>query len=175
MINSRLIEKKAKLLLDKAGLFEVPIDINKVADLLNIEVIENDPDDDGLSGALIRNEDKTIIYINKTHSDARKRFTLAHELGHFILHKSEKSFVDGKKTQVLLRANTGGVKNNMETEANIFAASILMPEFLIKKLYGELLFAKGPNEDDVIIKMSETFKVSYQAMGYRFVNLGYGI
>ncbi|MFY9462932.1 MAG: ImmA/IrrE family metallo-endopeptidase [Candidatus Sungiibacteriota bacterium] len=67
-------------------------------------------------------ESKAEIYINNDYSSERKRFTLAHELGHFILHPNEEK----------LRVDTydyskGTQDSSDETEANYFAASLLMP------------------------------------------------
>lgn len=68
-------------------------------------------------------QDIAEIYLNKDFSSARKIFTLAHELGHYMLHsKDRKLRVDvfdySKDTQESIE----------ETEANYFAASLLMPK-----------------------------------------------
>jgi len=82
------------------------------------------------------NENSRIGY-NSFESEVRQRFTLAHELGHFILHSDNKDdylFVDNAK--VMFRTNkTSNQDYRREREANIFAASILMPQSLIKDVF----------------------------------------
>lgn len=57
-----------------------------------------------------------LIVINEQNNEQRNRFTICHEIGHIILHKT---FQDSKR---------------LEKEANMFAARILMPIILIKEL-----------------------------------------
>lgn len=72
------------------------------------------------------NREHSTIYLNQNHSQERQTFTLAHELGHYRLHKGARLRID----KYDYRANTKMAKE--ETEANYFAASLLMPkaEFL---------------------------------------------
>ncbi len=77
-----------------------------------------------------KNDNKPTIYIKKTLPDTRKRFTLAHELGHFVLHK---------KAGVKFRLDGFDYSSDAdyaleETEANFFAATILVPKEELKKL-----------------------------------------
>ena len=176
MLNFKLIDNKALSLLKRSGeLGTPPVNLNNVLSFLDLNLVPNDPDDDGLSGALLREEESATVFVNETHSELRQRFTIAHEIGHYVLHKGEKSFVDGTRTQLLLRSNTG-VKNQMETEANAFGAALLMPEPLLRKEY-EKYILENPNasQDKIIMTLSDVFNVSFQSMGYRLTNLGYGI
>src|SRR5579859_7422759 len=67
---------------------------------------------------------KTAIYLNNSLGLARRTFTLAHELGHFILnHQGDQQYRIDKFNY---GQNTEGAKQ--ETEANYFAASFLMPK-----------------------------------------------
>jgi len=77
-----------------------------------------------------KNSDKPTIYIKKTLPDTRKRFTLAHELGHYVLHKKEgvKFRLDG------FDYSNDSKYAEEETEANFFAATILVPKDELKKL-----------------------------------------
>jgi IrrE N-terminal-like domain len=62
------------------------------------------------------------IYLNSEQSDTTKTFTLAHELGHFLLHKEKDNFrID------LQDYSEEGDPENQETEANYFAGALLMP------------------------------------------------
>ncbi|WP_415720585.1 ImmA/IrrE family metallo-endopeptidase [Photobacterium ganghwense] len=67
--------------------------------------------------------DQWVVTINSLHHPRRQRFTFAHELAHFFLHRKEKfEFSDA----VFFRAEN--VKSHMETEANNFAGALLMPK-----------------------------------------------
>ena len=68
----------------------------------------------------------------------RKRFTIAHEIAHFILHSDQ--LVRGDIEETLYR---GGLSDRLETEANKLAADILMPLSLIEKLIGEGALHRG--------------------------------
>lgn len=70
-----------------------------------------------------------VILVNQNDAPYRQRFTIAHELSHFILHKF---FIgDGIQEDPLYRS---GLSNTMERQANRLAANILMPLSLVKQL-----------------------------------------
>lgn len=100
--------------------------------------------------------DKYIIAVNKRHHKNRQRFTIAHELGHYMLkHVS-------KKDGIMYRNDDS---NPYEIEANTFAAEILMPAAVIRNM----IF-----EQDIITveELAHKLWVSEQAMFYRLRNLG---
>lgn len=76
--------------------------------------------------------DKKKIYVNKDDSPNRRRFTIAHELGHYLMHKTY--IKNESKYKVLLRRPLDD-KNYApeEKEANCFAAYLLVPDELLKK------------------------------------------
>lgn len=108
--------------------------------------------------------DKYNILVHSGDPDNRKRFTLAHELGHFFLHKDvikkERLIVD-LKAAVLYRTSENP-NDIVEQEANAFAAELLMPEDIVRKLR---LTEKDTD------KLAEIFSVSVVAMWYRLTNL----
>ena len=69
--------------------------------------------------------DFDLVLPNHT-SPARDRFTIAHELGHYFLHSAQ------GRTPIVARRNGSGTA---ETEANYFAAALLMPEGEVKKVW----------------------------------------
>ena len=75
-------------------------------------------------------EGTPIIGVNALHHPNRQRFTVAHECGHLILHKAQitKEVHVDKDFPMLMRdsVSAAGV-NEMEIEANVFAAELLMP------------------------------------------------
>ncbi|MEO7577122.1 MAG: ImmA/IrrE family metallo-endopeptidase [Massilia sp.] len=109
-----------------------PVDVDKIAEWLGIEVDESiDESKPGTIGHIQLTGSGPKVWINprKNAYSARRRFTLAHEIAHFCLHlsHSRKAFVD-------TRANMGRSEsywNIEESEANSFAAELLMPKKLI--------------------------------------------
>lgn len=148
---------------------DVPVKIDNIVKGLNIDLVNYTFDED-ISGVLVLNDSHSTIGINQAHSEVRKRFTIAHELGHFVLHKDQGNmFVD----KVLYRKSFEGytVKDErLEREANYFAANILMPANVINR------YIETNNidfyEDSDLQKMAKAFGVSSSAMTYRLINLG---
>ena len=69
------------------------IDILKIANHLNVDV-QSAILDNSISGLFVIKDSKPYIRYNVTESERRKRFTIAHELGHFVLHKDIPLFID---------------------------------------------------------------------------------
>lgn len=153
-----------------------PVDVIRIAESHGIEV-KVDPVDDDLSGFLYRepNTGRTVIGVNSTHHENRQNFTIAHELGHFLLHEAETVHLDSKSAGYTLqlrspRSATG--ENINEREANLFAAELLMPaKFLKKDLRKKDLDLL--EDDSIIRELAKKYKVSVQALTIRLANLGY--
>lgn len=140
-----------------------PFDIFSYVGTINdIKLIDEYLEDD-ISGIIERFSNYFQITLNKYHSRLRKRFTLAHELGHFCLHKNY--LAENKKIQdnILFRKQSN--TNRIELEANEFAAELLMPKFEFEK--------EIKNGNNTIEKLSDCFQVSYAAVKYRAFKLGY--
>ena len=146
-------------LIDSKGLKSVPLDVTAVARLLGIEVIE-EPMDDDVSGFLEKRGDNWFAGVNSYHHPVRKRFTLAHEIGHFVLHRREQETFEDRT--FARRANN---PTRMEREADAFAASLLMPENAVRWEIANGL----RNLND----LANAFNVSSLAMRYRLQSLGY--
>ncbi|GJL59728.1 MAG: hypothetical protein NPIRA03_25850 [Nitrospirales bacterium] len=104
------------------------IDVEGIAALKNVCVREDILE--GCEGRLVRKGNCGIITVNtNTREVGKKRFTIGHELGHFELHgKKNSSFICSKKDVQPL----GSFNVSPETEANEFAAELLMPEDMFK-------------------------------------------
>lgn len=146
----------------------MPVDLDKLCNDLGIDLSYVDMIDE-ISGEVECREDGSFaINVNKRHHPNRQRFTIAHELGHFIHHRS--LIGDGIDDNKAYRSvDTGKYYNKNitpyhEREANRFAASLLMPKDKVIK-------CKKSNIST--IKMAEHFKVSQAAMSYRLRELGY--
>lgn len=162
-------EAAAKVLLEKFEIKHAPIDIMDVARRKGLEVKPFDLGE--VSGVLHINKDLGIIGFNPKDSKVRQRFTIAHELGHFQMHRSTSSiFIDNNFNQVYYRdkkSSTGELLK--EQEANAFAAAILMPEDLLVKEIANYKF--DLSDESAFIDLAKLFNVSVQAMIYRISNL----
>ncbi len=136
---------------------QAPVDVFGIADALGLQVWEDDINP--FSGKLKRDtlhggSAGYSIIVNAVEPSARKRFTVAHEIAHFILHSDQ--LLKGDIEETLYR---GGLSDRLETEANKLAADILMPLSLIEKLMGD-----GKRS---IEELAEALEVSKTAIGIR--------
>ena len=150
---------------------QLPINIESIAKSRGL-LIKPYPLGNDVSGLLAIENGKAVIGVNHTESRVRRRFTIAHELGHYELHREEgKLFID-KDFKMFRSQTSGNTPHNqkLEQEANTFAASILMPEYLVKVEAEKLAFDVGSEE--AIQILSKKFDVSTTAMCIRLANLG---
>ena len=167
----RAIERQAEKLLRDSGAWRVPVPIEYVAEALNLRT-DASVHGEGVSGVLVVEGRRGAIGYNPTHPPVRQRYTIAHELGHYILHVKDLAqqslFID---RYVAFRADQSSQGNDsQEVEANAFGAALLMPERLVR----EEIRARGfdlDDEDDTAA-LAKRFRVSTSAMSYRLVNLG---
>lgn len=116
------------------------------------------------------------IVVNRANAPLRKRFTMAHELGHLLMHNFTTPHADANSAfKVRLRdslSSDGSVLE--EIEANQFAAELLIPEELLLPRLRELGFDYGSEEVDVqkkLASLAKAFGVSMQALQVRLANL----
>jgi Zn-dependent peptidase ImmA (M78 family) len=162
-------ERAASQLLEDLNVQDAPVPVAKIAEDLRIAVRE-EPFEGEMSGVLYRRDDgRIVIGVNETHADARKRFTIAHEIGHSKLHR-DVLFVDGLVHRDLKSSQAVDPK---EIEANAFAAELLMPrEWVMREIAKLVPVGTSMNPAKVARELAQIFEVSEQAMGYRLVNLG---
>lgn len=169
IINSFIEQKSEKLLID-SKCYSAPVIIEKCAKHLGINLESLELDDDVAGFLLLKDNNVANIGYNKNHVLNRRRFTIAHEIAHYILHaKNSKLFVD-KEEKVLYRdGNSSTGELVQEREANAFAAALLMPQKLILQ---EVEKYKRESTEKFISSLAKTFKVSQQAITIRLTNLG---
>lgn len=173
----RRSRKAAEDVLARSAKPTLPIDVFAVARKYAL-VIEK-PMSEDLSGMLVplekRIRGKTwMIVVNSTHPRVRQRFTVAHELGHLLLHDYTTPHADsGFKVRFRdLRSSDGSVKE--EIEANQFAAELLMPSALVLKRVRAAGLEYAPVTDDegeLIAGLAREFAVSAQAFSIRLSSL----
>ena len=113
-----------------------------------------------------------IIGVNALHHPNRQRFTLAHEVGHLVLHRTEitrQIHVDKGFPMLMRNAISATGVEEMEVEANFFAAELLMPEaFLAHSLQGQSF---DIDDEGTVSALAKEYKVSTAAMRFRLGNL----
>lgn len=138
---------------------ESPIKTVPIARDMGLRVYRTRSWPDHISGQIIRSgksggSSGYAIYTNAKHPQTRRRFTVAHEIAHFVLHRE--LIGDGIEHDALYRSALGGP---LEAEANRLAADILMPWHLLHEAIVEDGLAVG--------KLAATFNVSKNAMAIR--------
>jgi len=150
-----------------------PVDVEEVAKFLKVPIVEMHLGSD-VSGMLVTNAKSASICVAETDAETRRRFTVAHEIGHLFLrhqfepgehvHVDRGNFISHRG----VRASQG--IDPKEIEANQFAASLLMPITLLR---GELAqIPQRPLFDTHVMQLAKRFNVSEQAMTIRLSGLG---
>lgn len=170
----RAARQQGETLAETQNLANGWVDVDLVAARLGLEVVSMDLGED-VSGLLVSKGTSTLIAVQKSDHVNRRRFTIAHEIGHYCLRHQ---FEPGEHVHVdrghLItprnsRSSTG--IDPKEIEANQFAACLLMPSKLLSRRIAELAVASL--RDDHVQRLAEEFRVSEQAMTIRLSTLGY--
>jgi Zn-dependent peptidase ImmA (M78 family) len=155
-MSSVFCRDRARRILEDLGMTEPPIDVEAVARRLGLEV-RYVLRPVGFEGRLIR--ERMVIEVNQRNHRHKQRFTISHEIGHFVLaHSPVFSSFDDRGI-----ADPGRVN---ERQANAFASELLMPESAVRAYWSKVRRLERPND-----KMAEAFEVSPQAMWYRLEEL----
>lgn len=147
-----------------------PVDVRAVADSMGIKVTEEIFPTNKVSGFLKQlPEGKVLVVVNKKHPEERKRFTIAHEIGHFALHALESLHVDDALTAqpaYFRDAESSKATKLKEIEANQFAAELLMPSDEIQGFAMEKI-RMGKSVDEAVEELAKQYKVSMVAMAIK--------
>lgn len=164
--------KQATKVLAEYRIQTVPVPVDEIAVALGAKVSYEPFDEkDEISGVLYRTDDRVVIGINSTHPKTRQRFSIAHEIGHLVMHKGA-LFVD-KTVRINRDANSSKAVDQKEIQANQFAAELLMPESLVLEEVNKRLKKKSKLSELVLIDdLAAVFGVSAQSMEFRLINLG---
>jgi Zn-dependent peptidase ImmA (M78 family) len=172
----RQIKLKADELRRESRASKVPINVQAIAEFLGMQV-SFQPFKPELSGVLLKEETRTVIGVNSAQASTRQRFTIAHEIGHYVLAHKGEIFVDQtvRRQAVTIRRDNKsslGTDGN-ERDANAFAAELLMPEELVYDAVRKHLNKAGDIDPETLVsKLAIEFDVSSEAMQYRLTNLG---
>ncbi len=147
----------------------LPIDVEAIIVAHNI-AIRKRPLEETVSGMLVVKKDHATIGVNESHHPNRQRFTLAHELGHFLLHSNSSSvFIDA--SPIFFRDETSSEGSKLqEIEANAFAAELLMPENTLRRVINNQPL--DAFDEGAVRRLAAQFGVSTQAITIRLTKLG---
>lgn len=163
--------KLAAMVLSQIGDLSRPVPVREIASAVGIYEIREEALSK-IEGALITTEEKRegAILVNVNGSEERKRFTISHELGHYLnpWHKprTPEGFKCSSRDMAAERFNKGDRATQMEVEANEFAAELLMPKAQLR-----LFIKRRPGIDiDHILAIGKRFEVSREAAGRCYIH-----
>lgn len=158
-----------KILVDtKKHTYTIPVDVAKVAERFGILVQEIQLSD--ADGALTKEENEPFkASLKLFQSEHRKRFTLAHEIGHFVKDYQNYGWQD-KMGELVHRSQLSSLgKDPDEIWANTYAATLLMPASALKTVYNK--FCNVMDSEDVEGYLADVFNVSPESMHYRLLSV----
>ena len=160
---------KTKEILEKYKNF-APVPIINIADELGIDVYETNDFENSQSGSIKKEGEKFVIYVNAKHPTTRKKFTIAHEIAHFLEHQNfferEEEHVSLSRQPAVLNSREDNENEKMEIEANQVAAELLMPKDI---------FIKAWETADKVSDVADKFGVSQSAAALRGAKLCYSM
>lgn len=141
----------------------VPVNLGALARQLGVELDQEAMEED-VSGYIHHTEGRWRIAVNSNHARTRQRFTIAHELGHYVLHRNRlgRGTNDTRAYRVdATRAfYNSAIERKHERQANQFAAALLMPEDMVVSVHN--IYRNNDPE-----MMAKFFGVSPAAMRIR--------
>lgn len=157
----------------QGGVFPIPVPIREWAFALDITAIEA-LETEGFEGGLLMYSDRNAgtILVNEAAGERRQRFTIGHELAHFLLPwhtpRNGQAFLCSAKDMAVFGPKRGGDRyTEMEAQANRFSAGILMPAAPFRTD----LRARRHLEVAHIVELADRYDVSKEAMARRCVDL----
>lgn len=171
-MNVHLARGAAERLVDQMNIAVAPVDVVAVASALGLQILREDLEDD-VSGLLISKSSSATIVVRKHDAPVRRRFTIAHEIGHFVLQhhlqRNELVHTDDQEQVIYRSPRAYPGMDPIEVQANQFAAALLMPTRLIRH---HLAQTPRPLSEQVVNDLSLRFEVSAQAMTIRLTGMG---
>lgn len=152
------LENLTSRILINNDMYNIPVDPIKIAKTYDIEVYQGELDNK-VAGAIryYKENNKFEILVNKKDSMVKKRFTIAEELGYYILYEEKL-----KKEEIHVNL-IDKIINKEEKEVEYFAGALLVNKTLLENVY---------NSNSTILELAQLFKVSISSMTLRLNILG---
>ncbi len=163
-------EALAAGILKQVPVMPIPVPISEIALALGIVEIKEEALE-GFEGGLIAFADKSegSILVNRASNPQRRRFTIGHELAHFLLPwhqpKTPEGFLCTTKDLRMSGAKAGDRAAEMEVQANRFAAEMLFP----RPYFGKDMAAFRVVDVEHILALSRRYDMSKEATARRYV------
>ena len=160
-----LIQQQAVQILGQYQINKLPVDPRVIAEKERIRVEPIIDNEEGVSGMLIRSGEKyCILYATYLGNSGFENFSIAHELGHFFLEGHPEQIFQNSNIHKSVANFTSD--NEIERQADIFAAGLLMPENLFRDKLTE--YEKGMSCIDAMSRLCNT---SLTATAIRYAEL----
>ncbi|MES3034909.1 MAG: ImmA/IrrE family metallo-endopeptidase [Gemmatimonadota bacterium] len=168
-------EAEATRMLKRFQLRQIPVPVEEIAQRLGLRLQRSVLGDDVAGVLLLEEDQKTgVIGVNVSQAPVRQRFTIAHEIAHFVLHRNtlpifiDRQFLTPYFAAFRSRASSTGA-DRLEREANAFAAALLMPAPDVRRALAEI--EGNVTDEEAIEQLARRFDVSRQAMTFRVANI----
>lgn len=148
-------EQESEKIIEKNYITFPPINLQEIVEEEGLSLAVAEFGEQNISGFI--DFEKKMIIANKYDSDTRQRFTIAHELGHWILHQKEIN--EDHDIVVLYRRPIQTENDPLEQEANCFAANLLVPKKFLKEFIKKKLNSK---------QIANIFGVSESVISFRY-------
>jgi Zn-dependent peptidase ImmA (M78 family) len=164
------LEDKAEQTLRDTDTFRAPVPIHLVAQRLNLgtEALPLG----GFSGMMVVRGNRGAIGYNSAHARVRQRFTIAHEIAHYVLHTTGdgKARIFADKHVIFRTDEDASAKPNRENvEANWLGSALLMPKGLVLKEIADRNL--DLDDEGAIYHLAKYFWVSSALIANRLLNL----
>lgn len=166
------LEQRAEQTLRQTDTYRVPVAIEVLAHRLKLTT-DAASLGDNISGLLVVENGRGAIGYNSDHAPVRQRFTVAHEIAHYLLHvkvnRQSQLFID---RYVAFRSDAVSSTGNDrdEVEANRLGAALLMPESLLREQIKK--HDLDLDDEEAVTLLAKQFHVSTIAMTNRLTSLG---
>ena len=156
-INERLEELTSRILINN-DMYNIPVDPVRIAKTYDIDVYEVTLDNK-IAGAIryYKEKNKFEILVNKNDAPNKQRFTIAEELGYYILFEEKL-----KKEEIHIELIDNEI-NEEEKDVEYFAGALLINKALLENVY---------SANSTILELAKMFKVSISSMTLRLTVLG---
>jgi len=154
--------RSAQKLLADIKADKLPINLEQILTNLGINLLPYSFPDN-ISAVLLKEGHMIVVGVNENHHPNRRRFSIAHEIGHYTLGHYKDIFVDSAAiAEGKFDVHDNSHKKVQEQEANHFASELLIPSAMLKKDFSEIRDAD---------KLAKLYKVSKDALWIKLVRL----
>lgn len=160
MIHSKSAREKADNIIEMFHIEDAPVDVFGIAEKLGF-IVDKIELPNEIPAKIEAHEDIKVIFVNSTHPEVRQRFSVSHELGHYL--SGHENFNVDVRSAADFDRKFLNPQYQQEYEADDFAAELLMPKSILRKDVME----NKLNLADLVKK----YEVSEQAMTIQLVNL----